>query len=60
VGQRRGEEKKHLGQGGCSSAKRAEWAHPQLVHWWLLVHSNREIPVMPLPTILTLRVRMVC
>jgi hypothetical protein len=24
--------KKHLGQGGCSSAKRAERAHPQLVH----------------------------
>jgi hypothetical protein len=40
VGQRRGEKKKHLGQGGCSSAKRAERAHPQLVHWWLLVHSS--------------------
>jgi len=40
VGQRRGEKKKHLGQGGCSSAKRAERAHPQLVHWWLLIHSS--------------------
>ncbi len=40
MGQRRGEKKKHLGQGGCSSAKRAERAHPQLVHWWLLIHSS--------------------
>ncbi len=43
MGQRRGEKKKHLGQGGCSSAKRAERAHPQLVHWWLLVHSSPAI-----------------
>jgi hypothetical protein len=43
VGQRRGEKKKHLRQGGCSSAKQAEQAHPQLVHWWLLVHSSRGI-----------------
>lgn len=49
LGQRRGEKKKthqvkkkkHIGQGGCSSAKRAERAHPQLVHWWLLIHSSR-------------------
>ncbi len=40
MGQRRGEKKKHIGQGGCSSAKWAEWAHPQLVHWWVLIHSN--------------------
>jgi hypothetical protein len=24
----------------CSSAKRVQRAHPQLVHCWLLVHSN--------------------
>jgi hypothetical protein len=24
--------------------KRLEWPHPQLVHWWLLVHSSRYIP----------------
>jgi len=46
VGQRRGEKKKHLGQGGCSSTKRAERAHLQLVHWWLLVHSSRSTPVL--------------
>ncbi len=47
MGQRRGEKKntsgekkKHIGQGGCSSAKRAERAHPQLVHWWVLIHSS--------------------
>jgi hypothetical protein len=33
--------KKNLnGQGGCSSAKRVQRAHPQLVHWWLLIHSS--------------------
>ncbi len=42
MGQRRGEKKKHIGQGGCSSAKRAERAHPQLVHWWVLIHSTHE------------------
>ncbi len=48
MGQRRGEKKntsgekkKHIGQGRCSSAKRAERAHPQLVHWWVLIHSSR-------------------
>jgi hypothetical protein len=32
-----------LGWGGCvfgSSPKRLEQPHPQLVHWWLLVHSS--------------------
>jgi hypothetical protein len=37
-----GEKKKHIGQGGCSSAKRAERAHPQLVHWWVLIHSSPQ------------------
>ncbi len=36
--------KKNLcGQGGwdfCSSGKQPQRAHPQLVHWWLLVHSS--------------------
>jgi hypothetical protein len=30
---------------GCvfgSSPKRLEWPHPELVHWWLLVHSNLD------------------
>jgi hypothetical protein len=35
---------KTLGKGrGCvfgSSPKRLEWPHFELVHWWLLVHSN--------------------
>jgi len=35
---------KFLGRGrGCvfgSSTKRLEWPHPQLVHWWLPVHSS--------------------
>jgi hypothetical protein len=38
-----GEKKKHIGQGGCSSAKRAERAHPQLVHWWVLIHSSQPL-----------------
>jgi hypothetical protein len=42
LGQRGGEKKNLDGQGGCSSAKHVERAHPQLVHWWLLVHSSRE------------------
>jgi hypothetical protein len=32
------------GQGGWdfrSSGKQPQRAHPQLVHWWLLVHSSR-------------------
>jgi hypothetical protein len=35
--------KKKIGQGGCgfgSSPKRLQRPHPQLVHWWLLVHSS--------------------
>jgi hypothetical protein len=43
-------EKKPCGQGGwdfCSSAKRLQWAHPELVHWWLLVHSR---PYMDMTT----------
>jgi len=31
------------GRGGCvfgSSQKRLQWRHPQVVHWWLLVHSS--------------------
>ncbi len=35
---------KSLGRGrGCvfgSSPKRLEWPHPELVHWWLLVHCS--------------------
>jgi len=32
------------GQGGWdfrSSEKRPQRAHPELVHWWLLIHSSR-------------------
>jgi hypothetical protein len=32
-----------LGRGGCvfgSSSKWLQWPHPQLVHWWMLVHSS--------------------
>jgi hypothetical protein len=38
-------EKKNFGQSGCgfgSSPKRVEWPHPQLVHWWLLIHSSHS------------------
>jgi hypothetical protein len=38
------EKKNPCGQGGrdfCSSAKRLQRAHPELVHWWLLVHSSQ-------------------
>ncbi len=34
---------KTLGRGGCvfgSSPKQLQRPHPQLVHWWLLVHSS--------------------
>jgi len=37
--------KKKSGQGGWdfrSSGKRPQRAHPQLVHWWLLIHSSRK------------------
>jgi hypothetical protein len=36
--------KKKSGQGGWdfrSSGKRPQRAHPQLVHWWVLIHSSR-------------------
>jgi hypothetical protein len=39
--------KKKSGQGGWdyrSSGKRPQRAHPQLVHWWLLIHSSRRTP----------------
>jgi hypothetical protein len=26
-----------------SSPKQLELLHPQLVHWWLLVHSNPKV-----------------
>jgi hypothetical protein len=43
LGQRRGL-KNPFGKGrGCvfgSSPKWLEWPHPELVHWWLLVHSS--------------------
>ncbi len=52
-GQRRGL-KKSLGRGGgCvfgSSPKRLERPHPDLVHWWLLVHSS-QIWLHFLPTL---------
>jgi hypothetical protein len=38
-------EKKICMQGGWdfhSSEKRPQRAHPQLVHWWLLVHSSQH------------------
>jgi hypothetical protein len=35
---------KSLGRGrGCvfgSSPKQLEWPHPELMHWWLLVHFS--------------------
>jgi hypothetical protein len=43
---KRWKKKKHIGQEGCSSAKRAERAHPQLVHWWVLIHSSQKLPVL--------------
>jgi hypothetical protein len=36
--------KKKIGQGGWDfrpSRKRPQRAHPQLVHWWVLIHSSR-------------------
>ncbi len=41
MGQRRGEKKKTHRAGRMFIRKRAERAHPQLVHWWLLIHSRR-------------------
>jgi hypothetical protein len=40
------EKKKKSGQGGWdfrSSGKRPQRAHPQLVHWWLLIHSSPRV-----------------
>jgi hypothetical protein len=45
LGYRIGGKKYICGQGGWdfrSSGKRPQRAHPQLVHWWLLVHSSRQ------------------
>jgi hypothetical protein len=42
------EKKKKIGQGGWDfrpSRKRPQRAHPQLVHWWVLIHSSRSLPV---------------
>jgi hypothetical protein len=40
------EAEKSLARGrGCvfsSSLKQLEWPHPELVHWWLLVHSSHD------------------
>ncbi len=38
--------KKKIGQGGWDfrpSRKRPQRAHPQLVHWWVLIHSSRKV-----------------
>jgi len=43
LGAEKGAEKSLVKGRGCvfsSSPKRLEWPHPELVHWWLLVHSN--------------------
>jgi hypothetical protein len=43
--EKRWKKNKKSRQGGWdfrSSGKRPQWAHPQLVHWWLLIHSSPE------------------
>ncbi len=43
-GRKKVENKIKFRQGGCvfgSSPKRLERPHPQLVHWWLLIHSSQ-------------------
>jgi hypothetical protein len=43
--EKRWEKKPICGKGGWdfrSSKKRPQRAHPQLVHWWLLVYSSRD------------------
>ncbi len=48
--EKRWKKKNPCEQGGwdfCSSAKRLQRAHPEMVHWWLLVHSR------PLPEVKT-------
>jgi hypothetical protein len=44
-GKEKVEKPKTLGRGGCafgSSPKQLKRPHPQLVHWWLLVHSSQR------------------
>jgi len=46
LGQRRGAEKSLGKRKGCvlsSSPKWLELPHPELVHWWLLVHSSPSL-----------------
>jgi hypothetical protein len=41
--EKRWKKKKKIGQGGWDfrpSRKRPQRAHPQLVHWWVLIHSS--------------------
>jgi hypothetical protein len=41
--------KKKLGQGGWDfrpSKKRPQRAHPQLVHWWVLIHSSHLLFIL--------------
>jgi len=43
--EKRWKKKKKIGQGGGGfrpSRKRPQRAHPQLVHWWVLIHSSRQ------------------
>jgi hypothetical protein len=43
--EKRWKKKKKIGQGGWDfrpSRKRPQRAHPQLVHWWVLIHSSRQ------------------
>jgi len=45
-GREEAQKTKNFGQGRmclCSSSKWLQWPHPQLVHWWLLVHSSPQI-----------------
>jgi hypothetical protein len=62
-GRKEAEKVNNFGKGGCvfgSSPKRLQWPHPQLVNWWLLVHSSPTkhlsqimFPqIMPLPLML--------
>jgi hypothetical protein len=45
---------KTLGTGRCvfgSSPKQLELPHPELVHWWLLVHSSPFVSILQLRVI---------
>ncbi len=45
---KRWKKKKKIGQGGWDfrpSRKRPQRAHPQLVHWWVLIHSSPRYPI---------------